>query len=519
MNGAAYVLMVIGILLAKGLGFFRDMVFAKTFGATELTDIYLTIFTVVNLIFTGIGTAMQTLVIKHMNRGENAARQKEFVAKFIRGTTLILIAVTAALYIFAKPLTRILVPGVSPENFGLALKVTYVMLPDLIFVVVAYIISGVLQNNRVFFITSIMSLPFNVILIAALFFPGIDIFTLSIITSIGWFLHIAVQLPNFYKLGYRLFAGVGGIKLSMSGNKEVFYIFVSNMMFQMCFLLDKIAVSGNDGASTTISYASNLFVTIASVFVVAMSSVVFPSISQNYEEGNLGYVRSLIQYIILTMFAIFVPFVLTVTCFGQNVICLVYERGEFTPDLTIQTALLFAVYSLGVLGYMAQELFNKVLYLDAKYKYTLGGTIAVVAVKAVTTKAAQAGLLERFGGVTAVAAFTTVLFTLYAVNIAMGMKKVIGSFLDRAQLLKIGKVLLSGALALAAFFVMKAAFPGLTAVRPDMFQSAAMNKIIFIVPLLVCGAVYIGAMLALGAVKDIAVRPAAKSNIGGLENE
>ena len=64
MNGAAYVLVVLGIFLAKGLGFYRDMVFAHTFGATELTDIYFTIFTLVNLIFTGIGTAMQTLVIK-----------------------------------------------------------------------------------------------------------------------------------------------------------------------------------------------------------------------------------------------------------------------------------------------------------------------------------------------------------------------------------------------------------------------------------------------------------------------
>ena len=491
MNGLTYILMVAGILLAKGLGFFRDIIFARTFGATELTDIYFNIFTLVNLVFTGIGTAMQTLVIKHMNRGENALNKKEFAARFIRRTTLILAAATALLYVFARPLTRFMVPEVSAENFGLALNITYVMLPSLIFVVIAYMISGILQNNKVFFITSIMSLPFNVILIAALFFPGIDIFTLSVITTIGWFLHIVVQLPSFYRLGFRLFTGVGRTKLSYGGNTEVLLVFISNMMFQFCFMLDKIAVSGTKGAATTINYASNLFVTIASVFVVAMSSVVFPSISQNYEEGKVDYVRRLVQYIITTMLAIFVPFVLTVTCFGENVIGLVYERGEFTHDLTIQTAMLFAVYTLGVLGYMAQELFNKVLYLDSKYRYTVIGTVAVVVLKWGINS-----VVVPIWGVGAAAISTTVLFTLYAVNVAIGMRGVIGAFLDRAELIRVGKILLSGLLALGAFFVTRLLLPGLSA-----------GKIKFIIPLGICGAVYIAAMAALGMIKELMSKP------------
>ncbi|MCH5188068.1 MAG: hypothetical protein J1F63_06655 [Oscillospiraceae bacterium] len=504
MNGAAYILVVMGIFIAKGLGFFRDMVFARTFGATELTDIYFTIFTLVNLIFTGIGTAMQTLVIKRMNKASGEAEQKKFVTDFIRGSAVILTIAAAVMAVFAKPLTRILVPGVSEANFPLAVNITYVMLPSLIFVVLAYIISGVLQNNRVFFITSVMSLPFNVILIAALFFPGVDIFTLSVVTTIGWFLHIVVQLPNFYRLGYRMFIGSGGLKLGLGGNKEVLLIFISNMMFQACFLLDKIAVSGSEGASTTITYASNLFVTIASVFVVAMSNVVFPSISQNYEEGKTDYVRKLIQYIILTMFAIFVPFILTVSCFGENVIALVYERGEFTPDLTARTAMLFTIYTLGVLGYLAQELFNKVLYLDAKYKYTVIGTIAVVAMKLIYNVTLGMRL-----GVEAVVTATTVLFTIYAVNVALAMKKTIGNYLDKVQLIRLGKVLLSGALALAAYFIMKLAAPGITAVKPAIFDAAIANKLVFLGPLLVCGTVYAIAMLALGVVKDILARPEA----------
>ena len=68
MNGAAYIMVVLGILLAKGIGFLRDMVFAWVFGATAYTDIYFQIFGLVNLIFTGIGVALSTLIIKNLNK-------------------------------------------------------------------------------------------------------------------------------------------------------------------------------------------------------------------------------------------------------------------------------------------------------------------------------------------------------------------------------------------------------------------------------------------------------------------
>ena len=95
MNGAAYIMVVLGILLAKGIGFLRDMVFAWVFGATAYTDIYFQIFGLVNLIFTGIGVALSTLIIKNLNKSENSGEEKQrrYVSYFITRTTLIVAAV------------------------------------------------------------------------------------------------------------------------------------------------------------------------------------------------------------------------------------------------------------------------------------------------------------------------------------------------------------------------------------------------------------------------------------------
>ncbi len=487
MNGIAYVLVVAGILLAKGLGFLRDIVFASVFGTTVLSDMYFQIFGLVNLIFTGIGVALSTLVIKNLNKEEHSTEllKRGYVTHFIRKTTVASVIAAIVLAILARPVVNILLPGLAPGDVALAIKLMYIMLPSLVFVIVAYIISGVLQNNQVFFVSSVMSLPFNVVIIASLFVKDIDIMTVGIVTTIGWFLHIAIQLPSFYKKGYRLFtAKYEKPATKKSGGNELLWIFISNMMFQVCFMIDKAYVTGNDGAASTINYASNLFVTIASVFVVAMSNVVFPSISRNYEEGNRDYVKSLLQYMITVMLTIFIPFILVACCYGKELISLLYERGEFTAADSAVTGMLFGIYTLGVFGYACQELFNKILYLDSGYSYTVIGTCAVVLLKFVLN------FILKDYGVVAIAMSTTVLFNLYAVVIAFAIAKVTGKYMEKPFLKNIGKILMASVAAFCVFAVWKV-------LMPDSFGGKAG----FIVPLLLCAVAYGGVLFASGMVK------------------
>ena len=190
--GKTYLLVVFGILLAKGLGFFRDIVFASVFGANAYTDMYFQIFGLVNLVFTGIGVALSTLVIKNINKIKDSGHRakKEYVSYFITKTFVISALVMFVLYAVSGHIVRILLPGLDIALYKTASTLMHIMLPSLVFVLVAYIISGVLQNTGVFFVTSIMSLPFNVAIIASLFFPDVSIVTVALVTTLGWFLHI-----------------------------------------------------------------------------------------------------------------------------------------------------------------------------------------------------------------------------------------------------------------------------------------------------------------------------------------
>ena len=357
-----------------------------------------------------------------------------------------------------------------------AVTIMHIMLPSCLFVVIAYIISGVLQNSKVFFVTSVMSLPYNVLIISALLFREIDIFTVSILTTIGWFLHIVILLPSFYKKGFRLFCNLSA-KDKGGHRGEVLYIFIGSMMFQLCFIIDKAALSFDGGMATTVNYASNLFITISSVFVVAMSTVSYPSICRHFEDGNMDFVRKFIGYIITVLLAIFVPFILTANLFGGDIISLLYERGEFGSYLTGITASLFAIYTFGILGYVCQELFNKVLYLGSKYFFPVAGTILVVILKLIIN-----AFVSPLGAV-AVAISTTLLFTLYAIGCLFIVAKLVGNFFSKALIKNILKILLSAACAFLVYLI------------PMNFN--------FIIRLLLCGAVYAAVLTLSGCVKYI----------------
>lgn len=501
--GSAYIMVVLGIILAKGIGFYRDIAFSGTFGTSVEADIYFQVFNIVNLIFAGIGVALSTLVIKNMNKAENTGNEKAYVSSFIRKSFVAFCAVAATVAIFAEPLVRyVLLPGIAEESVSLAVSLMHIMALSLVFVVIAYIVSGVLQNEKVFFVTAIMSLPFNAVIILSLFIPNVSLTTVAIVTTIGWFLHIAILLPSFYKKGYGFFSKAKLLNKKKGANPEILWIFISNMMYQLCFYTDRAFVSGTEGMASTFSYASNIFVIIASIFVVAMSTVFFPAISKNYEEGNIDYINGLLRYMITVMVAIFVPFLLVVGVFGNDVIRLIYERGEFTSEATKAVSSILFIYSLGVLGYICQELFNKILYLAGKYKLCVLGTIGVICLNGLSNV-----LISKFVPDTMhpsvglstqnilIALSSSVYLLLYAVLIAWAIKKVIGPYWKKDLLCDIAKILVCAVFALAVYIAFNTFLPGFT-----------HGKLTFVIPLCACGIVYLAGMYASGVLLKLIKR-------------
>ena len=245
------------------------------------------------------------------------------------------------------------------------------------------------------------------------------------------------------------------------------------MMFHLCLVFDKAAVSHDDGVATTINYATNLFLTVASIFVVAMSSVSFPAVSKHHERGEKTEVCHTVVQMISLLLAIAVPFILVAFIFGGDIITLLYQRGEFTPELAAKTASLFGIYTLGIFGYIAQELLVKLLYLESRYVIPVVGSLSIIGAKLAIN------VFVAPHGVTAIAVSTVALFIVYAGVIAVAITRVAGNYFTAGlgkNLLKIGVACICSLAVWAVFRFSGIALPG--------------GKLAFLIPLAACGAVY-----------------------------
>lgn len=484
----AYILVVMGILCAKVAGFLRDAVFASSFGTGVESDIYFQVFGIASLIFTAVGSALSTLIIKNINKPEYSQGdgQKKYAAHFMRHISLLIMGVTVVLYILAKPIVRLLLPGLEGADFNMAVRIMYIMLPSFLFICIAYMMSGLLQNRRVFFTPSIMSLPYNVIVILVLFLGVRDIEIISAVTTLGWFLHIVIQLPDFYRKGYSFFVSAKDIDggSERSNISETVLIFISGLMLQLCFMTDRVFAGNNAGMVSTLSYGSNLFITFSGMFVVAMSSVVFPAISQNYEHGEMDYVRELIRYMIKLMVSIFAFYLIAVVFFGEFAVSLIYERGAFTHEDTLSVARTFAIYSFAIFGYLGQNVLNKLFYIAGKYKIPVIGAIVVVALNALVDF-----LFAPKFGIYFAAASSTVLLSLYTVFVAVKLKDIIGSYITKPLLTTLFKIGVSSAVTVVFIVLWKAFAPVALTQGMGLFLPLGISVLVYAVSMGVTGVI------------------------------
>lgn len=482
----SYILMVAGILIAKAMGYVRDMFLGNNFGTGITMDIYTQVFSVASVIFTAVGVALSTFVIKSINNRliENEAEEREFVGYFFKRALMISVIGTIGLFMLSFPVTKLLLPGLSDHDFFVALRLFWIMLPSLCFIVLTYTTMGLLQNRNKFFITSIVSLPFNILIIGSMLLGVNNIYILGAVTTLGWAAHFLFLYPTLHKEGYKLWSNTNQAdKLRSVKPMEILFILVSNMVFQFLFIIDKSFASINEGFPSAIHYASNLFTTVSSVFLVAMSAIFFPSLTKAVKENNPEKTNGLIRYSLTFLFAIFIPFLMIVAIYHRDIITLLYQRGEFTVESVNLVAPAFLLYSLCVFGFMTQELLFKIFYTKGKYMITVISAVGILVANMICNYFFRHSFYAIVGSTAGVCiVFSVVMFIL--------LLKESPGIINRKFLKNILMILIASVVFLLSHLV---------------FQNTVgyTNKIMFAIPVIIGGVIYLAILFATNILKQL----------------
>lgn len=468
----SYLVMVIGILSAKLLGFVRELVVANKFGTSQLTDIYFQVFSVANVVFTSLGVALSTFLVKSINiYRADSKNEKEFIASFYKKAIKWSFAGIGIFCLLGYPITKMLLQGLSKENFYIALKLYYIMIPSFLFIVLTYTSSGILQNKGKFFKTAIVSVPFNIIIIGSLLAFVNSIYAFGAVTTIGWAFQFLFLFPNVIKSDYRLWIKKENeVEFKNIKITEIVFIFVSNVIFQFLFIIDKSFASYSEGASSAIHYSSNLFTTVSSVFLVGMSAVFFPALTKSIGEKNDKKTNSLIRYTLIFMFCIFIPFLIITTLYHNELIAFLYERGSFDSSSTKIVARAFYIYAFCILGYITQELLFKIFFAKGKYRLTVISSASVILINLVFDFVFK----ENINMIVTSTAILCIGFALFMFAV---LGKISKNLYNKDFFINILKIVISAIPFVPVYYIFK--------------NIIALNKFYFIIPIVISGIVYL----------------------------
>ena len=379
---STFIIMIVS-LISRALGFIRDMLIAKNFGAGIYTDAYNIAVSVPEIIFTLVGLAISTAFLPMLSKVKAKKGKKEMYS-FANNVINILFIVSLVFFmitsIFSKEIVNIF--GFSEETSLLAIKLLKITLLNLLFLSINACFTSLLQVNEDFVVPSILGLFFNLpMILYLLLFKNYDIVGLTIANVIGNFFRVAVQVPSLLKHGY---AYKFLISFKDERLKEVMLLIIPVIIGaganSLNMVVDKYIASYLEvGSVSALDYAQKLIFFINTIITTSVTSVVYPLMANMRHSGDNNGFINILKKAILYLAILLIPITIGVIIFGKDIVKIVYERGKFTEHAVYITTLALLGYGLGILFTGIRDILNSTLFSMGKTKITtINGIIGVI---------------------------------------------------------------------------------------------------------------------------------------------
>jgi len=390
------------VMASRVLGLAREVVFGGLFGGSRWTDCFVLAYKVPNLLRDlfaegALSQAFVTTFSKTLKvEGDKAAwqlanRMMTLTAVFMGGITILGVLIAPWIVELLMLLTRAEATerAHNPEELALTVTMVRVMYPFILLVSLAALVMGMLNAKNVFFMPALSSCFFN--LGAILGGVGIgwwldpewgprSLIGFAIGVVIGGAAQLACQFPSLWRAGFH-FAGdfqwrdtrVAKILSLMVPAVIAASIVQVNVMVNGMF-----AFGVGEGATTWLNYAFRLMQLPIGVFGVAVATVTLPALSRAAINGiSEDFRPTLAKGLRLVMFLV-LPSMLGLICLAEPIVSVIYERGKFTAETRMQTAIALQAYGVGLLFYSALKVVQPAFYaIDKRWLPMISSIIAL----------------------------------------------------------------------------------------------------------------------------------------------
>jgi len=420
-------------LLSRLLGFVRDMVVARAFGAGPVTDAFFVAFRIPNILRRllaegALSTAMIPVFTDYMAREDRPELHR--MLRAVLGLSLLALTVTTVLGIlFAPAILQAIAPGFmnDPAQASLAVSLTRIMFPYLILVGLAAMATGVLNSQGRFFASAIGPAVLNVgMIVAVVLLPRYldqPIVSLAIGVLAGGVGQLVVQVPTLSACGLLVMPSrdlrhPAIRRITRLLLPAVFGLAAVQLMVFVNTLLASLLPLGS---ISYLYYADRVMEFPLGVFGIALASASLPVMSRHAAARDDRALADTLNFALRLALYVSVPATVGLVALRTPIVRVLFERGRFGPAETAATAEALAWYAVGLAGFAGSRIVAQTFYARSEAATAVRwGIVSIVA--NVVAALALMGPLGHAGlaGAASVGAYVNLLALLVIARLRLG---------------------------------------------------------------------------------------------------
>lgn len=362
-------IIIVFTLGSKFLGFIREVLIAAKFGSGIETDTYFVAMTATGLITGFMSNAISTTfvpVLSEIESKEGKEGQINHTNNMINIIFFFSVILVILSWLASPLLVKLLAKGFYGEQFNLAVKLTRIGLPKIIFSCIIGALTGFLHSEQRHTSSAAIGFPFNFVFIFYLIFLSsiFGIKGLMAVSVVAVFSQLLIQIPEAKKTGYR-YKFIFDLKDEYI--KKVLYlslpVLIGASINDLNAIVDRtLASSLITGSISALNYANRLKSLILGVFISAITTVIFPLLAKESNSGNVKGMKKIMAYGVNLILLITIPATVGLTVLAKPIVEVAFQRGEFDATATLMTSQALIFYSLGLVAMALRLLITRVYY-------------------------------------------------------------------------------------------------------------------------------------------------------------
>ena len=328
------------------------------------------------------------------------------------------------------------------DQLNLAIRVNRLVLPIISCILLTSSIVGYLQSINRFTSTSLIGVSLNIVFVLYLLIIGnkFGIIGLAIATVAAYLSQVLVLIPevfhskylyNFH-LNFKDTNLIQTIKLSLP-------VMIGLSAQQINIIVDKtMASSLTEGSIASLSYAAVTSTIFLEVFVVSITTVIFPVITKAAANNDMKKLRVVVIKGFKIILLITIPASVGMIVLANPIIRVIFERGAFDNNATEMTVSAFALYSIALVFFSLKRLAQKVYYSVNDTKTPMINSLLEVFVNIGLNL-----ILVRYLGHRGLAFSTSLAVMITSLLFLKGITKIIGGVNKKSSIVYLAKIIIS----------------------------------------------------------------------------